>query len=86
METKKILFFTARYCGKCSAIKKRINRLLEEQLFHTDYQIIDVETDLQTSKKYNVVGVPTTILLQNGIVVKTIKGSLYREDIIDLAK
>lgn len=86
MESKKILFFTARYCGKCFAIKKRIQRLVDEKLFTIDYQIVDVETDLALVKKYKVEGVPTTILLQNGSVVKTVKGSLYREDIIDLAK
>ena len=86
MEKKKIIFFTARYCGKCFAIKKRINRLVEENMFHVDYQIIDIETDPQTTKKYHIVGVPTTILVIGGVVQKTIKGSLYREDILDLAK
>lgn len=86
MEAKKILFFTARYCGKCFAIKKRVQRLVDENLLTIDYQIIDVEVELSITKKYKVVGVPTTIVLENGRVVKTVKGSLYREDIIDLAK
>ncbi len=86
MGKKKIMFFTARYCGKCFAIKKRINRLVEENLFDIDYQIIDVEKDPQTTKKYEVVGVPTTILIESGVVQKIVKGSLYREDIIDLVK
>jgi len=86
MEKKKILFFTARYCGKCFAIKKRINRLIEENLFDVDYQIIDIEQDPKMTKKYEVVGVPTTILVIDGVVQKTVKGSLYREDIIDLVK
>lgn len=86
MGKKKIMFFTARYCGKCFAIKKRVNRLIEENLFDVDYQIIDIEQDPQTTKKYQIVGVPTTIVIEGGVVQKTVKGSLYREDIIDLVK
>lgn len=83
---KKILFFTARYCGKCFAIKKRFNKLMVEDKIHIDYEFINIEKDKEAVKKYQIEGIPITIVLEDNKVVKRITGSLYEEDLLELVK
>ena len=84
MKERKLLFFTARYCGKCFAIKKRINKLIVQKQFNIDYEVIDVEKNKESIEKYKLEGVPTTIILEDGKEIKRVYGSLYMEDLIEL--
>ena len=84
MKERKLLFFTARYCGKCFAIKKRINKLIVQNQFNIDYEVIDVEKDKDAVRKYKLEGIPTTIIMEDGKEIKRVFGSLYMEDLIDL--
>ncbi len=84
MNKRKLLFFTARYCGKCFAIKKRINKLIVQKKFNIDYEVIDVEKNKDSVQKYNLEGIPTTIIMEDGKEIKRVFGSLYMEDLIEL--
>ena len=86
MENRKIIFFTARYCGKCFAIRKRVNHLINENKFNVDHEFIDIETEQKTVKKFKVDGVPTVLVLENNKEIKRNSGSLYLEDLISLTK
>lgn len=81
MENKKIIFFVARYCGKCFAIRKRVKALIAEGIFNIEHEFIDIEVDEKKVKKYNIDGVPTTLVFENGKETKRISGSLYLEDL-----
>ena len=84
MANRKLLFFTARYCGKCFAIKKRINKLIVQNQFNIDYEIIDIEKNKEAIDAYQLEGIPTTIIMENGKEIKRVFGSLYMEDLVDL--
>ncbi len=81
MENKKIIFFVARYCGKCFAIRKRVKALIAEGKFNVEHEFIDIEIEEKKMKKYNIDGVPTTLVIKNGTEVKRVSGSLYLEDL-----
>ena len=72
----------ARYCGKCFAIRKRINRLVEDNRFNIKYEFIDIELQKDLVNTFVVSGVPTTILLKDNKEVQRISGSLYEEDLL----
>lgn len=80
---KKIEFFTARYCGKCRALKRRLIDLKDSL---TDVEIvfrdIDIERDLAKIKKID--GVPTLIYYLDSAEISRISGSIYEEDILKL--
>ena len=86
MKNKKIIFFTARYCGKCFAIRKRVKHLIEENKFNINHEFVDIEENLKLVKKFKVDGVPTTIILENDNEIKRLSGSLYIEDLISLTE
>ena len=50
---KKLEFYTARYCGKCRAIKRRLNDLHQEL---SDIQIIfhDIDIERTLAKKNKI--------------------------------
>ncbi|HQN74893.1 MAG TPA: thioredoxin family protein [Bacillota bacterium] len=80
---KKIEFFTARYCGKCRALKRRLidlkNLLTDVEIVFRD---IDIERDLAKMKKID--GVPTLIYYLDSEEIRRISGSIYEEDILKL--
>lgn len=86
MENKKIIFFVARYCGKCFAIKKRVKALVEQGKFNIPHEFIDIEVDKKLVKKYKIDGVPTTLILENDQESSRISGSLYMEDLVNIIK
>lgn len=81
---RKIILFHARYCGKCHAIKKRIQRLETEGLMPIEYEFIDVDIDKEKVNEFFVEGVPTLILMDGDREIERLEGSLYREDILEL--
>ena len=79
---KKIEFYTARYCGKCRALKRRINDLSEE-LKTIEIEFVDIDICKEKVKKNNVDGVPTLILYIDGLEAKRVSGSIYEEDLLN---
>ena len=58
----KVLLFTTKTCPNCLMIKKVLR---DKQI---DYELIDAEENVELSKKYNIVAVPT-LVTQDGIYV-----------------
>ena len=72
---KKILYFTASWCGPCKALRPRIEKLSAE----LPIQIIDVDTNKATCDKYGVKSVPCVIITMNDYVSGRIVGSNITE-------
>ena len=58
---KKFLYFTAPWCGPC----KMLAPLMEELANELPIEKIDVDTDAEMTVKYNVMNVPTVILVKD---------------------
>ena len=62
---KKILYFSAAWCGPCRMLAPRMEKLSGEGKIN--YQKIDVDSDTELSIKYGVRNIPTLILVdENG--------------------
>lgn len=72
---KQVLYFHAAWCDKCQNMEPIIEQLIKSKTT----QVAKVDTDYDSSlvEKYNVVSVPTTILLENGKETKRFVG--YQE-------
>ena len=59
---KKLLYFTAPWCGPC----KMLSPIMDELAQTHPIQKINVDTQRDMVREYNISSVPTTILLING--------------------
>tara|TARA_R110000744_G_scaffold47460_4_gene104497 strand:+ start:667 stop:918 length:252 start_codon:yes stop_codon:yes gene_type:complete len=60
---KKILYFSAAWCGPCKTLGPTINNLQSEGL---PIQKIDVDSDQTMAAKYSVRSIPCLILIDGG--------------------
>ena len=79
---KKILYFSAAWCGPCRMLAPRMEKLSGEGKIN--YQKIDVDSDTELSVKYGVRNIPTLILVdENGEAQGRKVGVLPEQQIID---
>lgn len=79
---KKLLYFTATWCGPCTYVKPQMQEL-SSQLPIT---FIDVDTNSATTEKYNVKNIPCVILIdQSGVALGRLVGSnVTKQAVIEL--
>ena len=76
---KKILYFSATWCGPC----KTLGPIMESLSGQINYQKIDVDKDQDQSIKYGVRNIPTLILIKNGEVKDKKVGVLSKDQILN---
>jgi len=77
---KKFEIFTARYCGKCRALKRRLIELKDE-LTEVDIVFRDIDVERSRAKSLKINGVPTLIYYINEEEVLRTEGSILEDDI-----
>lgn len=77
---KKFEIFTARYCGKCRALKRRLIELKDE-LTEVDIVFRDIDIERSRAKGLKINGVPTLIYYINEEEVSRTEGSILEDDI-----
>ena len=72
---KRILKFEAEWCGQCKVLTPILKRVLEN---HTDITltIVDIETEEETTLKYNIRNLPTLVFIKDDIEVGRTSGVL----------
>ena len=72
---KRILKFEAEWCGQCKALAPILKRVLEN---HTDIILttVDIETEEETTLKYNIRNLPTLVFIKDDIEVGRTSGVL----------
>lgn len=61
--SKQILFFSSPWCGPCRQMKTMLNESIQNEL---NIEIIDISVDIDKATKYQVMNVPTFIVLEDG--------------------
>ena len=72
---KRILKFEAEWCGQCKVLTPILKRVLEN---HTDINLttVDIETEEETTLKYNIRNLPTLVFIKDDIEVGRTSGVL----------
>ena len=82
---KRILKFEAEWCGQCKALAPILKRILEN---HTDITLttVDIETEEETTLKYNIRNLPTLVFIKDSIEVGRTSGVLTANVLEDKIK
>lgn len=82
---KRILKFEAEWCGQCKALAPILKRVLEN---YTDITLttVDIETEEETTLKYNIRNLPTLVFIKDNIEVGRTSGVLTANVLEDKIK
>ena len=76
---KKILYFTAPWCGPCQTL----GPIIESLSGQINYEKVNVDKNQDLSIQYGVRNVPTLLLLENGKEVSRLVGVQSKEAILE---
>ena len=76
---KKILYFSAAWCGPC----KMLGPIMESLAGEVNYEKIDVDNNQDLSIQYGVRNIPTLILVENGEAVGRLTGLQQKDQILE---
>jgi thioredoxin 1 len=76
---KKILYFSAPWCGPCKTLGPIIDALSST----INVEKINVDVDQTQSTKYGVRNIPTLVLVENGVEKNRLIGLKSQEDILN---
>jgi thioredoxin 1 len=67
---KRILRFTASWCGPCKSLATN----LENAGLSVPIEVIDIDTESALATEYGIRGVPTLVMLEENIEIKRLVG------------
>jgi thioredoxin 1 len=74
-----VLYFTADWCNPCKKVKPIVEEINKDSV--TKFQMIDVDSEMELTKKFEIRSVPTFILIKNGTEIKRTTGAQTREQL-----
>jgi len=74
-----VLYFTADWCNPCKKVKPIVEEINKDSV--TKFQMIDVDSEVELAKKFEIRSVPTFILIKNGTEIKRTTGAQTREQL-----
>jgi len=79
---RKIIRFTAEWCGPCKTLAKN----LESAQIDIPIEVIDIDKDNKLAIEYNVRGIPTLIMINEGKELRRITGTKTTKELEVWAK
>jgi thioredoxin 1 len=73
-----VVDFWAPWCGPCHAIAPVLEQLAAEHDGRIDFVKLNIDENLETASRYDVLSIPTTILFEGGEARETVLGARPR--------
>jgi len=70
---KKVIMFSATWCGPCQRTKPNFNAL-KESTTDVECQLVDVDDEAHLAEQFNIHSVPTFVLLKDNTEVARMSG------------
>lgn len=74
-----VYYFTADWCNPCKKVKPIVEEINKDST--VKFQIIDVDSEIELAKRFEIMSVPTFILMDDGKEIKRIIGAQKREQL-----
>ena len=82
-KTRVLVDFWAPWCGPCRAIAPIIDAVAQEFAGSLEVRKLNVDDNPDLAAKYNVRGIPTLVLFQDGNVVDQIVGAVTKSQLVE---
>lgn len=82
-EGKVVVKFSAPWCGPCKALAGNLKYVNWGDVKLVE---VDIDEDMETAKQFHVRGVPTMVLLNDGVEIDRKSGVLMADAIEDFIK
>jgi len=80
---KQLLKFSASWCQPCKALAGNMKYV---DFGDVEVKEIDIDENFEEAKQYGIRGVPTLVLIENGVEVKRTSGVLMADKIEEFIK
>ena len=77
---KQVYYFTADWCGPCKKVRPIVDELSRDQA-EVKFQIIDVDSEGELARRFEVKSIPTFILIEDGNQINRITGAHTKNDL-----
>ena len=71
-----VLYFTADWCNPCKKVKPIVEEMNRESIIK--FQLVDVDSEMELVKRFEIRSVPTFILIEDGKEIKRATGAQTR--------
>jgi thioredoxin 1 len=82
---KSILYFTAEWCNPCKRTKPIVEQLNTEQIM-AKFFIIDVDSDIEMAKDFEIRSVPTFVVMKDNKEIHRVTGAQTRQQLEELIR
>lgn len=74
-------YFTADWCGPCKKVRPVVEQINQDSPIK--FQLIDVDSELDLVKAFEIKSVPTFILIKDGEVVNRTTGAKTKDELLE---
>lgn len=74
--SKKVLMFSASWCGPCKQAKPKFAQISEE-VKDVQFEVVDIDENSALAEEYNIAGVPTFVILEEGKETQRLVGAAF---------
>lgn len=74
-------YFTADWCGPCKKVRPVVEQINQDSPIK--FKLIDVDSELDLVKAFEIKSVPTFILIKDGEVVNRITGAKTKDELLE---
>lgn len=82
---KQVYYFTADWCGPCKKVRPIVEELNRDQS-EVKFQIIDVDSEGELARTFEVKSIPTFILIEDGQEIDRFTGAKTKKDLENFIK